>query len=818
MSYQTKNYRKFISTAATATLVASAFAPVASADSSKFQDVNKNYKEAVDFVVSKGAKGVTDTKFGVHENIKRVDAAVLLVNVLELDIETAPASGFTDVPKRAIKEVNALKKAGITTGKSTTKFDPDAQITRGELAVWIQRGFEFKASEEKLKFTDVAKQYQEAVSALVANGVTKGKTDTKFGTNEKAKRGDYAIFLHRASQAEPPIEDAEAKIESVEGINAKQLVVKFSTPLADDVTTKQLQDAFSLEGKKLQDGVIPVISEDRKEVTYTLDSAEANNASVVVQPLNTSKKDENGQTLKTEKYLALYTFDDKEAPKVKDTTYTYNQNGTANAKVTFNEGISSAGTVSVNGVEKTITTEGNSFIIPDLEVGKTYKIDIVGALDTATPPNRVNQLSMDITVPAETADTTAPTATHEVDGNKLTLTFDEEVTPGSVKIGETAVASKDITTTDNKTFIINVQKANEGAFFEANGNFFTSEVVVTDFKDKSAKANPMAEKKFSDTFNADKSAADLTGGSATADGKIVLEFNEDVSDTVTGSLNIKSIDGVTQEGKTLNIASSKHQEVDGKAVPNKLELTLDGASQLEVGKNYVVELQKDAIVDLYDNKNTNPITTSVVRPSIEGDKPGPVINTEISAANNIINIAFSNTEGMSDEATKPSNYSLGGKPLPENTKIQFINNKNNVRITLPEGLITANGDYTLKASNLTDLKGNTLTEKEETATIKLKENIPPVAKTLTTPGSKSAKVVFSESVQFTDGNANDILDGILVKVNGNTVSTTNTVGSGDLNIAFKQDIKSSDQVTVEFKGSELFDGNGNQLKDGSIKK
>ena len=58
--------------------------------------------------------------FGTYENIKRVDAAVFVVKALGLDVNTAPASGFTDVPARAVKEVNALKEAGITAGKSTT--------------------------------------------------------------------------------------------------------------------------------------------------------------------------------------------------------------------------------------------------------------------------------------------------------------------------------------------------------------------------------------------------------------------------------------------------------------------------------------------------------------------------------------------------------------------------------------------------------------------------------------------------------------------------------------------------------------------------
>ncbi|MFS0783786.1 S-layer homology domain-containing protein [Bacillus sp. 1P06AnD] len=224
MAYQPKSYRKFVATAATATLVASAVAPLASAATS-FQDVNVNYQKAVDFVASKGIQGFSDKEFGVYKNIKRGDAAVMLVKVLGLDTEKAPASGFKDVPTRAVKEVNALKAAGITSGKTETEFAFDQNITRGELAIWIQKGFSLKAKDDKeIPFKDVNKNYTTAVKALVDNGVTKGKTETTFGTDANATRGDYAQFLYRA--ANPVVE--KVAIASATAVNAKTVEVKFN--------------------------------------------------------------------------------------------------------------------------------------------------------------------------------------------------------------------------------------------------------------------------------------------------------------------------------------------------------------------------------------------------------------------------------------------------------------------------------------------------------------------------------------------------------------------------------------------------------------
>ena len=52
------SFRKFIATAATATIATTIVGPAVSADTVEFKDVTDRYKEAVDFLVSKGAKGI----------------------------------------------------------------------------------------------------------------------------------------------------------------------------------------------------------------------------------------------------------------------------------------------------------------------------------------------------------------------------------------------------------------------------------------------------------------------------------------------------------------------------------------------------------------------------------------------------------------------------------------------------------------------------------------------------------------------------------------------------------------------------------------
>ena len=244
MASRKKQFRKFTATALTATFVASAIAPIAFADSSKFTDVTENYKAGVDLLLAKGAQGLTETEFGVHKSISRLDAAVLLAKVLELDEDSAAPSGFTDVPQEAAKAVNALKAAGITNGKTAVLFGSSDEITRGELAIWIQKGFGLEATSTEIPFTDVSATYKEAVTALVDHKIASGLEAAKFGINEVVTRGDFANFMKNASEKPVNVEDVwelqiSANVESTVADGESEIPVKIQLV---NKTTKELAE------------------------------------------------------------------------------------------------------------------------------------------------------------------------------------------------------------------------------------------------------------------------------------------------------------------------------------------------------------------------------------------------------------------------------------------------------------------------------------------------------------------------------------------------------------------------------------------------
>ncbi|MGN1386205.1 MAG: S-layer homology domain-containing protein, partial [Bacillus sp. (in: firmicutes)] len=240
MAFQSNKFYAFIAASATAVLVSTAVAPTASA--ANFKDVpdSSRYKAATDFLFTKGVKGFADGTFGVNANITRADAAVMLVNVLGLDIESAPSAGFTDVNERIEKHINALYAAEITKGAGNNKFNSYAQITRGELAIWLQKAFNLTAKEMKTPFADVGNRYTEAVAALVENKIAQGKNSTSFGTTAPATRGEYALFLGRAFSAEVQISLEAAIKEAEQAIG--------TLPSAEDLTEEQwsiLDDVYN---------------------------------------------------------------------------------------------------------------------------------------------------------------------------------------------------------------------------------------------------------------------------------------------------------------------------------------------------------------------------------------------------------------------------------------------------------------------------------------------------------------------------------------------------------------------------------------------
>lgn len=80
--------------------------------------------------------GYEDGTFRPNAPVTRAEALKIILTAAAKSVDGAPASPFTDVPQSAwfAKYVNFAFAQGVVSGKTETTFDPNGNITRGEMA------------------------------------------------------------------------------------------------------------------------------------------------------------------------------------------------------------------------------------------------------------------------------------------------------------------------------------------------------------------------------------------------------------------------------------------------------------------------------------------------------------------------------------------------------------------------------------------------------------------------------------------------------------------------------------------------------------
>ncbi|WP_071393447.1 S-layer homology domain-containing protein [Bacillus tuaregi] len=276
MVYSSKINRMWV-TAIAAIMAAILLLAIPVQAASSFTDVPARYKDAVNYLVDNEiTQGLTETEFGTHEMIKRVDAAVLLAKALKLEIDSSATSGFADVPSRAEPYVAALRAKGIVNGKDDTTFASQDNITRGEMALILARGYELPVSEDVLPFNDVADRYKEAVGSLYKYRITVGKTDTTFATTENLTRGEFALFLYRLANLELP---GDKGVIDLEVLNPG--LIDGSISLDDLLSNPEVLRVKLLPGSGLALGdVIKLGTNDMNLLTVSLEQNDLDNGFV----------------------------------------------------------------------------------------------------------------------------------------------------------------------------------------------------------------------------------------------------------------------------------------------------------------------------------------------------------------------------------------------------------------------------------------------------------------------------------------------------------------------------------------------------------
>ncbi len=113
--------------------------------------------------------------------------------------------GFTDLGtlEAAVPNINCLAYYGISAGRTADTFDPNANVRRSEMALFLHKaaslaGIDLSKGDMSADFGDIAElgdNRQAAIKALARNGIMEGRGDMAFEPNADITRAEMAMAL-----------------------------------------------------------------------------------------------------------------------------------------------------------------------------------------------------------------------------------------------------------------------------------------------------------------------------------------------------------------------------------------------------------------------------------------------------------------------------------------------------------------------------------------------------------------------------------------------------------------------------------------------
>jgi spore germination protein YaaH len=94
--------------------------------------------------------------------------------------------------------INRIAKAGITTGCGRGRFCPDREVTRAQMATFLDRALDLPSTSEDFFDDDEGSPHERAINRVAAAGITTGCGSGRFCPDRAVRREQMAAFLHRA--------------------------------------------------------------------------------------------------------------------------------------------------------------------------------------------------------------------------------------------------------------------------------------------------------------------------------------------------------------------------------------------------------------------------------------------------------------------------------------------------------------------------------------------------------------------------------------------------------------------------------------------
>lgn len=194
-----KHFTKYLVPSLMATALFSTATLPAGAAAKEFKDVSKDadyYQTVQKLSEFNVISGYNDGTFKPSNLLTRGQAATMIARILEVDIKDVKDPGFSDVSKANshYPAIAKLTEMGIL--EKSSKFNPNRQITRAEMAGILVKAFDLESdTPESYQDVKVGNTYSEEIGILGGLGITKTAGD--FRPEDGVKRVNFAVFIER---------------------------------------------------------------------------------------------------------------------------------------------------------------------------------------------------------------------------------------------------------------------------------------------------------------------------------------------------------------------------------------------------------------------------------------------------------------------------------------------------------------------------------------------------------------------------------------------------------------------------------------------
>jgi len=177
--------------------------------SSSFKDNLDWAAQDISAIITKMIASPDSTdQFGTRRDITRAEVIAMIVRGLGLIQEQSSAAPYTDVSLNSpyAEEIAAAKQAGLVQGRSADQFDPDAAITRQELAVMLANAMKYVGKGNTANTTllagfkdsqEIADYAQSSMAMMVELNIMKGVSANSLSPRTNVTKAQMAVTVMR---------------------------------------------------------------------------------------------------------------------------------------------------------------------------------------------------------------------------------------------------------------------------------------------------------------------------------------------------------------------------------------------------------------------------------------------------------------------------------------------------------------------------------------------------------------------------------------------------------------------------------------------